>query len=1232
MTMKYKELIQFDPIDEIIKFGKLDDEDYRAKLVRNFVCSTAYEDRIIPQICSKLDLNASTETKGIQIVGNYGTGKSHLMSLFSIIAENADYLPMVQSAKAKDWLKTIAGKYLVYRFELGHTTELWDVVTYYIDQALASWGVDYCISEDASHASYYEKLQKMMAAFEDKYPDKGFMLVVDEMLSYLKGRSEPSKLNRDLQVLQALGHMSDRTHFRMVFGVQELIYRSPEFQFAKDMLSHVNERYIDLTIQKEDVQFIVQKRLLQKDEHQKAWIRTHLKKFAAMFPQIGHNLESYVNLFPVHPSYFENFSLIRIGKSQREVLKTLSNKFKSIIEDEVPEKVPGLICYDSYWQDMVNNVDLKADPDVSKVCDIVEIVDQKIEDNFIRGLVSKKPLAHRIVSAAAIKILQGDLSKQNGVTADALANDLCYVDEMCDTYDELVEDVFEVVLDAVKDATQGEYFDNKSNEYHLRLEGGKNYENDVKVFAASMGTSQKDEYFYKFLAEIFMLGEQTYRPTFRIWPHSIEWQSHKCTRAGYIFMGDPNSRSTTHPEQHFYIYFMPIFNLDGIERLTVNDSVYFLMDGLDEAFKNNVSLYGASVALEGDAPSDEKPKFKQLREKYYREARNLFNNQFLPKTVVEYMGEQHPMASMPGAQADTLIDSVSQITSFIMEQQFTNENPNYPSFSALPQPLCSYYGSSSNRENLLRAARQKIASPSAAIRNGEAILMGLKLWEDGRINTEHSPYARSLKTKLAAKGGMVLNRDEILEIFYAATNEYISTDFHIEADLEMLVMAAMAQQGEIEIVLNGGNRINASTIANINNINSNDNYTFLNICPPKGLNIALIREIMLGILGTDRTGELDDRESSVFADLCTQAQLLENRVVRIQHEIMGGYTFAGDIVIVTEDEARDLNNTFDVLKGICNQIQRYNTKAKMRNIEWPIEVVRKAMTETKKKLEELEAMIKELGEFRNIISYLRTALSNIPDSEFKTEISTAVDELASVVTQTQTVRDTYKSKLETLRGRYADWYMEEYVKAHISSVDAGKLQRLMNCDNKRVCDIVNEASFVMPLQYDQWKQKAAKLKPANPSVTRQAILNIPTSVDGFNPTIQVGVMPTISELEDELDIIYNSYDQQFHDALEDPTTERNKEMLTDGEKTTIQQFAEGTIKLDLTYAHTLVDIIKKLQHSFTRIEIGSAEIGQIFSRPMNKQQALDALAQYIDAKSRGHRPEDIRIIIRINNE
>ena len=382
------------------------------------------------------------------------------MSLFSIIAENSDYLPMVQSEKAREWLKTIAGKYMVYRFELGNSQELWEVITYKIDSALQTWGVDYSISDDTSPRSYSEKLELMMDAFEEKYPDKGFMLVVDEMLAYLKGRSEPSKLNRDLQVLQALGQMSDRTHFRMVFGVQELIYRSPEFQFAKDMLGRVNERYIDLTIQKEDVQFIVQQRLLQKDEHQKARIRQHLSQFTGMFPHLSNNLDTYVNLFPVHPSYFENFSLIRIGKSQREVLKTLSRKFSTMMNDEVPTDKPGLICYDSYWQDMQNNVDLKADPDVLKVSTVTELIDQKIEENFTKGLAPKKPLAHRIVSAAAIKILQSELSHQNGVSAETLANDLCHIDITCENFDELVDLAFTRVLDSIVSATIGQYFRN----------------------------------------------------------------------------------------------------------------------------------------------------------------------------------------------------------------------------------------------------------------------------------------------------------------------------------------------------------------------------------------------------------------------------------------------------------------------------------------------------------------------------------------------------------------------------------------------------------------------------------------------------------------------------------------------------------------------------------------------------------------------------------------------------
>lgn len=1222
--MKYKDLIQFDPIDEIIKFGQLDDKDFRTKLVKNFVCSKTFEDYIIPQICSNLDLNATTETKGIQIVGNYGTGKSHLMSLFSMIAENEDYLMMVQSSKATDWLKTIAGKYMVYRFELGNSQELWDIVTYKIDEALKTWGVDYSIYDDDSLRSYSEKLELMMAAFEEKYPDKGFMLVIDEMLSYLKGRSEPSKLNRDLQVLQALGQMSDRTHFRMVFGVQELIYRSPEFQFAKDMLGRVNERYVDLTIQKEDVQFIVQQRLLQKNEHQKADIRNHLSQFTKMFPNMNNNLETYINLFPVHPSYFENFSLIRIGKSQREVLKTLSHKFSSIMNDDVPTDKPGLICYDSYWQDMLSDVSLKADPDVNKVCTVTELVDQKIEENFTRGLAPKKPLAHRIVSAAAIKMLQADLAHPNGVTAETLANDLCHIDPTCDDYDLLVDLAFTRTLDSIVTATIGQYFEKgESNEYHLRIEGGVNYEQKVKDYASQMSDSQKDEYFFKFLAEVLPVDGDTYRTNFRIWAHNIEWQSHKCNRAGYIFMGNPNDRSTTQPQQHFYIYFMPIFDAAGKAHQCEKDSVFFLMDDLSEDLKQKITLYGSALSQEGSASSDEKPKYRQLREKYYKEAREAFNKQFLAKTIVEYIGEKHPLQGMPGAQAESKIDAVSAVTSYIMEQQFENENPHYPKFAALPQPLTS-----GNRTNLLSSARNKIANPAGMNRNGEAILMGLGLWEDGHLSTEDSQYARSLKAKLDAKEGKVVNRDEILEVFYEDTNEYISIDFHIEADLEMLVMGTMAALGEIEIVLRGGNRINASSIDNLTKLNSDDCFTFSNICPPKGINIPLVREIIVGLLGVDRTNELDDPNSSIFADLMTKAKTLEAFVVTIQHKIQGGYMFAGDVEVITADEARKLDIEFARLKGICDQMQRHNTKAKMRNIDWPSDVVKKAMTETKQKVYSTDAMLKDLGTFSALISYLRTALSNINDVALKLEIVSSIDKLKDVINKGKSAMDSYKAELDGLKSKYATWYMDKYLKAHISPNDYNKKLSVMNSEDKIVCDDIHNASFINPTRYDAWLKNMALLKMANSNVTRQSILSMPTAPDGFNPTTSAGVLPNLGDLKDELDEIYNEYESLFHEALEDPTTKKNRDMLSDTEKSMIQQFADGVIQLNHSYSRPLIEIISKLQKSFTKVEIGRAEMMKIFSKPMTKQQAIEALSAYIDSQSHGHNPQDVRIIIK----
>lgn len=347
------------------------------------------------------------------------------------------------------------------------------------------------------------------------------------MLSYLKGRSGGAALNRDLAVLQGLGQSSDKSKFRMVFGVQELIYSAPEFQFAAQMLQKVNDRFKDLTITKQDVEFVTSRRLLKKDDAQKAKIREHLSKFTSHFTEISKDLDKYVELFPVNPSYFDNFSRIRVAKSQREVLKTLSSRFDAIKNHDVPTTEPGLISYDSYWEDMDASSDMKTDPDVRRVSEIMEIIYQKIDDNFRDARAKKAPLARRIAGACAIKILQDDLSRQNGITAESLVDDLCYLDPSI--FDrEMLQDVIATTAQQIVTATVGQYFEknDQNQEFHLCVEGGVNYEQKIKDFAASMTDDVRDSYWFNFLVEFLPVEVEQYRRKFKIFTHKIEWRSH----------------------------------------------------------------------------------------------------------------------------------------------------------------------------------------------------------------------------------------------------------------------------------------------------------------------------------------------------------------------------------------------------------------------------------------------------------------------------------------------------------------------------------------------------------------------------------------------------------------------------------------------------------------------------------------------------------------------------------
>src|SRR5690606_38878416 len=87
--------------------------------------------------------------------------------------------------------KQIEGKFKVHRTELdGIQMSLQQFVYEELADYLQSIGIDYELPDIENIRSNKDELLKMMAIFEEQYPGQGLLLVIDELLDYLRSRKE----------------------------------------------------------------------------------------------------------------------------------------------------------------------------------------------------------------------------------------------------------------------------------------------------------------------------------------------------------------------------------------------------------------------------------------------------------------------------------------------------------------------------------------------------------------------------------------------------------------------------------------------------------------------------------------------------------------------------------------------------------------------------------------------------------------------------------------------------------------------------------------------------------------------------------------------------------------------------------------------------------------------------------------------------------------------------------
>ena len=297
-----------------------------------------------------------------------------------------------------------------------------DILTRELEARLDALGVHYEFPAVEDVPNTKDCFAEMMAAFHERFPDHGLLLVVDELLDYLRSRKD-QELILDLSLLREIGESCTALRLRFLGGVQEAIFDSQRFAFVADSVRRVRDRFEQVLIARTDVQFVVAERLLRKTPEQRARVRGHLAPFGRFYDRLTEALDDYVDLFPVHPDYIAAFERVA-AVEKREVLKTFSLAMTGLLDAEVPETEPGLIAYDGYWATLSGNPSFRMLPEVREVIECSDVLDARVQNSFTRP--AYLPVARRIIHALSVhRLTTGDIHAKIGPTAQELRDTLC---------------------------------------------------------------------------------------------------------------------------------------------------------------------------------------------------------------------------------------------------------------------------------------------------------------------------------------------------------------------------------------------------------------------------------------------------------------------------------------------------------------------------------------------------------------------------------------------------------------------------------------------------------------------------------------------------------------------------------------------------------------------------------------------------------------------------------------
>ena len=1165
--MKYNELIQFQPIESVIELRQANKSAKAREFVSTYVISDDMAQRLCDLVFPQLQYAKPQDNRGLLIVGNYGTGKSHLMSVISSVAESDELQPLLKHEKVRTAAAAIAGKFKVIRLEIGSTEmSLREIITGHLEEKLAEWGVNFQFPPADKIRENKTAIEAMMDAFHKKFPNYGLLLVVDELLDYLRTRKDHA-LILDLGILREIGEVCKDLRFRFMAGVQEAIFDSGRFAHVADSLGRVKDRFQQVKIATTDVKFVVANRLLQKSPEQLARIREYLTPFARFYGNMTERMDGFAALFPIHPDYVETFERIPIVE-KRGVLQIISFAIKELVGQDIPQDRPGVVAFDSYWKALKENAAHRALPEVKAIIECSATLEAKVQSAFPKK--TYKPMAIRIIEGLSVhRLTVGDVYSPLGLTPEELRDGLClYHPGAAEMGGDPAEDLLSIIETTLREThktVSGQFISsNKDNrQYFLDLKKTDDYDALVEKRADSLDDNALDRYYYDALKQVLECTDiPTHITGFQIWQHEIEWQDRKAGRLGYLFFGAPNDRSTAVPAREFYLYFIQPFEKPDYKDEKKADEVFFRLMGKDEAFSRSLRLYAAALELGAISSGIKKQTYEKKAIEHLDDLTKWLREHLFQAVEVTYQGSRKKfvewLKGTGGGGTLNIRDAVNAVASKCLSEEFANRAPEYPHFSALVT-----YGQGGNAQQAATEALRGVASPNRT-KQATAVLDALELLDGDKIDPSKSRYAKFILDLLKAKGqGQVVNRQEIITTLEPGIEFMLPDKFRLEPLWVSVAFAALVHSGDAVLAIPGA-KFDATNLASLATTPVADLQNFKHLERPKDWNIPSLKALFeLMDLTPGMAIFVTQGNVEPVQQLHKAIQERVEKLVRANQQIAIGIPFWGQILF-TDAEVEKLSTILSKTKEFLESLQAYNTPGKLKNFKYDASEI-KGYQSAFDRLKELEGLQTYCGELSQLTQYLSAAEAVLPeDHAWVAESKQKRPELlAEIRKPAQRESETFKTdlvkQLKKLKVGYIKVYLDLYRKARLSLAQDKEKKDLLQDYRLKHLRRLATVNSINSVQLTEFERQLDKLRTGT-ALTEKDLENEPKSTDGFWPSMEdtsISAQTRLNNQKAELDTIHKCWTKSLLNDLADPVIQSNFELLKALQKKMLKEFMDA---------------------------------------------------------------------------